>query len=469
MGAIGNCCCCELTLETLPDWQLEGYEVTEDWNTDRTGPNGCCWEREYEAIGNYNAGLITSADITRFWVNEQTRTDALALSKLVSWTWKGPGAPPGLPPGPLCPQDAGIIGYTTCDYTMEHKRRAYLYYQPWRIRIALSQAKDRCDEEEPIRNIYTLSVSTEYRHRSAVQTHFRECIRRNFYVTNECYERNSRPNIESGCESTGLDYATLTPASDFVAWDFFTIRTNVIHQFEEIPDSITIDSHDSPINEEEWLECIFGTASNCHAFGPGVIDGQNCWTFDEANVEPIPDSTPYVQIVSFTQQDCAPYGDCSPPTYGYDLQGKVYCTDTGFTTFRITTADPPLCSQTWGELRPQTTSVPPGGATTAFCNTQGGDPRFAEIWYKLKDDENCCSDAIPCPPDGEGGGGPIPIDIDGNPILPTGYETGWYGGVYCVEPGKWSVVSYEVESEFLPINERTLCIPSTDFVFEVPE
>lgn len=468
MGAIGKCCCCPLTIEALPDWQIEGYEVTSDWTERPPGSKSCCFERNYQAIGNHNAGLTYSPDITRFWVNEQTRTDAKAISVLNGWIWKGLGAPPGLPPGPLCPQDAGLIGYSTCDYTFEWKRRAYLYYQPWRIQILLSFARDICDTEEPVRDIYTLSVRTEFRHRSGVQTFVRECTRRNYFVTHECFERNTVADIESGCESTGVDYPDLTPASEFVAWDSFTVRTNVIHQFEEIPESIEINSHNSPITTEEWEECIQGVAANCHSFGPGIIDPPLCWTWDETNVDPVPDSTPYVQIVSFSQETCSPYGDCSPPTFGYDLLGKVLCSDPGFTGFRINTVDPPLCTQTWSEIRPQTTSVPPGGSTTAFCLIQGGDPRPAQTWYRRKTGEDCCTDPIPCPPDGDYDGGPIAIDINGNPILPTGYVEGWYGVVYCVEPGKWSVVDYDVESEFLPITERTLCIPAFDFVFEVP-
>lgn len=467
MGSIGDCCCCPLTVETLPDWQIEGYEVTTDWNTLRIGPSGCCWERNYEAIGNQNAGLITSADITRFWVNEQSRTDAKALSNPIGWTWKGLGAPPGLPPGPLCKQDAGLIGHTTCDYTEEWKRRAYLYYQPWRIKLTLSQYVDRCDIIEPIRKIYTLSVATEFRYFSGVQTFRRTCTIRNYFVSHSCYERNTLPNINSGCESTNLDYATLTPAIDFVAWAFGTKRTVTIYQFEDIPDSININTHVSPISNETWEECIEGPP-NCHAFGPGALDGDICFVWNSSNVDIIPDSTPYVQITSFTQEECAIYGDCSPPTYGYDLQGKVLCTDPGFTTFRINTATPPLCTQTWNELRPQTTSVPPGGSTTTFCTTQGGNPRFAETWYQIKPDTICCTAAIPCPPDGDYDGGPVATDINGNPILPNGYEQGWYGGVYCTVPGKWSVASYEVTTEFLPITERTLCIPGVDLTLAIP-
>lgn len=468
MGSIGECCCCPLTLEMLPDWQIEGYEVTSDWTERPPGSKSCCFERNYQAIGNYNAGLDYSPDITRFWVNETSRTDAKALSVTLGWIWKGLSAPPGLPPGLLCKTDAGIIGYTECDYTNEWKRRAYIYYQPWRIQLLLSQAKDRCDLEPPVRDLYTLSVRTEFRHRNGIQTFFRECTRRNFYVTHECYERNSRPNVESGCESTNLDYPDLTPASGFVAWDSFTVRTNTIYQFEEIPDELTVNSHNSEISEEVWEDCIQGSASNCHSFGPGIIDPPLCWVFNASNVDPVPDSTPYVQINSFSQQECANYGDCSPPTFGYELLGKVLCTDPGFTVFRINTTDPPLCTQTWNELRPQTTSVPPGGSTTTFCTTQGGNPRIGEIWYQLKTGEDCCTDPIPCPPDGDYDGGPVAIDINGNPILPTGYVEGWYGGVYCVEPGKWSVTEYEVTSEFLPITERTLCIPAFDFVLAVP-
>lgn len=468
MGTFGDCCCCDLELEDLPDWQIAGYTVTTDWNTERTGEGSCCWEREYTAIGNHNAGLIYSPDITRFWLNEQTRTDALALSSLVGWVWKGLGAPPGLPPGPLCPQSAGIIGYTTCDYTLEWKRRAYLYYQPWKIKVILSQAIDRCDTEEPIRNIYTLSVRTEFRHFSGIQTHYRECVRRNYYVTNTCYERNGVTDVESGCESTNVDYPNLTPPSEFVAWAFGTVRINVIHQFETIPNSITINSHVSPISELIWEECIQGTARNCHAFGPGVVDGQDCWTWDATNVPPIPDSTPYVQIVAFSQQDCAPYGDCTPPTFGYDIPGKVLCSDPGVTLFRFNTTEAPLCTQTWNELRPQTTTVPPGGNTTAFCLIQGGEPRFGQTWYRLKTGVTCCTTPIPCPPDGDYDGGPIATDINGNPILPNGYVEGWYGGSYCTIPGKWSVTSYEVETEFLPITDRTLCIPAFTYVLEVP-
>lgn len=466
MAGMGNCCCCPLTLETLPDWQIDGYTVTTDWNNDRLGTGSCCFERTYTAIGNHNAGLVVSPDIVRFWVNEQTRTDAKAISVPIGWVWKGLGAPPGMPPGPLCKQDAGLIGYTTCDYTLEHKRRAYLYYQPWRITLSLSYHIDRCDETEPIRSVYTLSVRTEFKHASGIQTHYRECVRRNFYVTNACYERNTRPDIDSGCESTNLDYATLTPAADFVAWTFGTQSAVTIYQYEELPETLEVDSLITQITEEQWIDCIFEPSANCHANGPGPIPpSQLCWTFDSSNTTDIPDSTPYVQIVGFSQQECAAYGDCTPPTYGYDLVGKVLCSDPGFTTFRINTTDPPLCTQTWNELRPQTTSVPPGGSTSAFCNTQGGNPRPGEVWYQLKTGVTCCTEAIPCPPDGDYDGGPVATDINGNHILPVGYVEGWYGGVYCTEPGKWSVVSYSVTAEYLPITPRTLCIPNTHYTF----
>ena len=222
MAGMGNCCCCPLNLETLPDWQIEGYGVTTDWNNARLGEGSCCWERTYTAIGNHGAGLVVSPDIVRFWGNETTRTDAKALSVPLGWIWKGLGAPPGLPPGPLCKVDAGLIGYTTCDYTLEWKRRAYLYYQPWRITLSLSYHIDRCDLTEPVRSVYTLSVRTEFKYATGIQTFYRECTVRNFYVTHACYERNSRPNINSGCETTNLDYANLTPPEDFVAWEFGT-------------------------------------------------------------------------------------------------------------------------------------------------------------------------------------------------------------------------------------------------------
>lgn len=470
MGKFGKCCCCKLKREDLPDWQIAGYEVTTDWNNERLGVKSCCWERTYTAIGNFNAGLIFSPDVTRFWVNEQSRVDAKALDRLVAWIWKGMSAPTTLPPGSLCPLDAGLIGYTTCEVTEELKRRGYLYYQPWRISLALSDHIDRCDTEEPKRRIYTMSVRVEFRSFAGVQTFYRSCMRRNFFVTHPCYERNTRPDLELGCDTTNLDYESLQPPSEFVGWKFGTDSIVTIRQFTELPVDLSINSHNSPITQQQWVDCIADLANNCHAIGPGVIAGQqSCWVFDSSNVDPIPDSTPYLQIVTMSQQECQAHGDCSAPTFGYDFPWRVFCTDT-LMTARVNTVDPPLCTLTWNALQIQT-SAPPGANTTAFCRFPTGDPRFAEIWYQQKAGVTCCTQAVPCPSDGEpgeGGDGGIGIGIGGGGGPPPGYQSGWYGGVRCTQPGKWSQHSYSVSTEYLPTTARTLCIPPFDFLLDSP-
>jgi hypothetical protein len=467
MGAIGDCCCCELTLETLPDWQIEGFEVTKDWNTDRTGTNSCCWEREYTVIGDYGKGLSVSPDIVRFWMNETSRTDAKARRDPLGWVWHGFNNPPGLPPGSLCREDDGLIGYATSDCTFEHKRRGYLYYQPVRILLILSQGKDVCNEENPSGNIYTLSVRTFFRTYSGIQTFFRSCTKSNFYVTHPCFELSRPAYAESGCESSNVDYAALTPAENWVSYDEETFVV-VFKQFYEIPETLTVNSHVSDLTSEEYLDCINVNTINCHPFGPGVPAGYRlCYDFDETNTEDIGDGTPYINLITFSQVFCPVHGDCTAPGFGYIFPTVILCTDSiNVTTFTVPLSAPPWCPPlVWKEWR-----LAPGTTNNTLCIIQGGDPRLSQTWYRNKNSGgqfSCCTEGAPCPSDGTYNGGPVAVDPNGNPILPSGYVEGWFGGVYCVVPGKWSVEQYSVDSEYLPLTKRTLCVPEYNFLLEV--
>lgn len=474
MGTIGDCCCCPITIEDLPNWQIEGFEVLEDWYSPPWANGDCCFFRSYVVQGNEHLNLQISGDLSRFFVSENSRVDAKAMEVRQQWRWKGYSAPTALPPGELCPVEAGIIGYVTCATIIEQKRRAYLYSQPWRIDLRLSNHFDRCDTEPPQRRVYTLTIVVHFRASIGTQEFLRECTRLEHFVTHPCYESNGKPDTIVGCGTQNLDYENLPEHPG--GWQSSGIRVVTIRQFEDIPDTLPFNSHDSPIGQSEYVDCIAGLIDGCHPMAPGVVnDTPSCWTFDDTNVMPYPDRTPFVRIVSNVQQNCLPIGDCTPPDFGVTFFWHVFCPEpmSSWLSHRFTLASPPLCTETWNSLAPQT-SAPPGAKTTPICALGTGDPLFNEIWYRLKPNVTCCTAGVPCPSDGQPPGGgddgnPLgPPGSPGNPNPPPGYESGWFGGGLCTVPGKWSQHSYSVNAAYTPLTPVTLCVSAVDLVLELP-
>lgn len=511
---MGNCnCCCPLNEETLPDWQLEGYEVVtpeifsnglyeevNGWHQSIYETKSCCWYRSFEAIGNYNTRLEITEDLIRSAVVASSTVDAMAWSRVDAIFYKcidGPAT--SLPPFDLCHIPLGSVGSRTCETNAESKIRGLFYYQPYRIEMLLSNHKEICFEEDEFpKNIYTLRTLISFRCYTNTQRFDRDCTRINYSSSHSCFEVNRSNYVSPDCNNTtNLDYSNPTPPEDIIwpesnfsyNFPFYRLAFSVVvDQFEEIPKEIIINSHLSPINKEKFKECIL-PGNTCQQIEPtegikglGLIEDEECYTFDNYWTfnSAINDPTSYLIITSLTVEDWVsniilPLGN--PPQVGFP--NTIWCPEfpggTVFLRFPVDIPNP-LCPLTLNVFR-RATNAPENsyascGFATGFFALGFEKIDASNLWLRPKINPCFIVDPTPCPPDGDWydpEDPPIPTEPGNPPWRPVGYECGWYGGARYPTIDGISATSHEQESEWLPHTDRTACIDPFDFNFSIPD
>jgi hypothetical protein len=482
---MGSCSCCQkcVDIEELPDWQIAGYNA---YNWSQRGE--CCWSRLYVAIGNYNTRVQTTDDLIRSALVSFTRVDAIgysaverlgseALTLKASPFWPCPNGL-DLPPIELCPIPIGSVADATLDCNIEEKIRGVFYYQPNIIEITLSFDEKFC-EENPKPSIYTLSVRTFFRGHLTSQRFGRNCTKRRYYVSHKCLELKPNTGFDFGqnagdtpdcSDTTNIDYPNPLPPEEFIWTDFDTFNTYsssvTVYQFEEIPKSITVNSHESQITEEYFNECIL-SKQNCHFFPPRT---DVCVVFDSRFTEFsfIFDRTFYYRIVTENFSYFNPFlllPLTTPPNLVF--RQTIFCPGTippaGLDSQPFSANYPyfgnPTCTLSFNKIEPLPS--PPSPASGLSCTIPSGRTALlaagtAYFWYRFKPAPCVLEPGLQCPSDGN------------LSQVPDGYECGWYGGRRVLTIPVHNLTIHEQETEYLPPTERTVCIDPFDFILEAP-